>query len=147
MKHDFELLHHTADTKLRVSGLSQAELFRHAVQGMFTIMQPRATGCVMTDHGIVCAKLDSARPFAIAADTLQELLVAFLSHALFLSDVHDEAYFDAAIDSCDHHTIKGIFKGVAIQGFDRAEIKAVTFHELIVTQHDDHWIAEIVFDV
>jgi len=147
MKHDFELLPHTADIKLRVTGSSQAELFRHAVQGMFTIMQPRAQGCVLTEHRIVCAKLDSTRSFDIRADAVDELLVAFLSNALFYSDVHNEAYFDAAIDSIDEHSIRGVFKGVGIQGFDRPEIKAVTYHELSVTHNHDQWTAEIVFDV
>lgn len=81
------------------------------------------------------------------APDIDALLVDFLSEALYLSDVHNQAYFDVAIDQLTDTNIKAVIKGVAITGFDVVEIKAVTYHDLVIKHVDDVWQTDIVFDI
>ena len=62
-------------------------------------------------------------------------------------DINNEAYLDARIDQLTDTHIKATIFGVTITGFDVVEIKAVTYHDLKIEQHDGEWIAEIVFDI
>ena len=75
------------------------------------------------------------------------LLVDFLSDALYLSDVHNEAYPDVTIHELDNQNIHATLHGVKISGFEVVELKAVTHHDLRIIQKDGVWQADIVFDI
>ena len=74
-------------------------------------------------------------------------VVDFLSEALYLSDVHNEAYLDATIRYVDDNRIDAVLHGIKVRGFEVVEIKAVTYHDLRVEQIDGVWQADIVFDI
>lgn len=143
---DFEQIAHTADLQIRVYGATQNELFRHALQGMFQVIGPSTNDCVVKNDRLVCAKLDKKHEIEVTAQDLHSLLVNFLSEALYLSDVHNEAYLDCTIHSLTQTTIKATLAGVAVTRFN-LEIKAVTYHDLQIQQNDDQWQADIVFDI
>lgn len=145
---DFEQLSHTADIQLRVFGTTMAELFCHALVGMFQSIKPQASGCVVVDERLVCPVLPVKRTVALCAGDREQLLVDFLSEALYLSDVHNEAYLDAHIEELSQTHIRATLQGIPITGFAVVEIKAVTYHDLYVRQlPDSSWQAEIVFDI
>lgn len=145
---DFELVEHTADLQLHVYGDSLAQLFRHAVIGMFQSIEPQANGCYKKNERIHCPELPIKRQVRLQAADAELLLVDFLSHALYLSDVNDEAYFDADIESISSTSLQATLKGVQIVGMEVVEIKAVTYHDLQVKQRDDgSWFANVVFDI
>ncbi|MGE0206964.1 MAG: archease [Candidatus Babeliales bacterium] len=144
---DFEQLPHTADLKIRVYGSSLQELFKHALIGMFQSIGPQSSACVRKDDRLVCQELPVHHEVAIKASTKESLLVDFLSEALYLSDVHNEAYLDVAITDFNEHHIKATLYGIKIDRFDVVEIKAVTYHDLEIKHHDTQWQADIVFDI
>lgn len=145
---DFESVPHTADLKIRVYGNSMQELFKHALNGMFQCMKPIAPECHYTHtERIVCPELHIKRPIGVNSPDINSLLVDFLSYALYLSDVHNEAYLDVTIDSLTQTRVIAQVLGVAITGFEESEIKAVTYHDLDIVQKNGIWQTEIVFDI
>ena len=146
MRKDFELLPHTADLKLRVYGETLAELFTNAIVGMFQSIGPHAQGCVVRDERLICDYLSVNRTVDVSAQSVDLLLVEFLSEALYLSDVYNEAYLDTDVEYISQTQVKALLKGVPIEGFDQ-EIKAVTYHELLVKQTNGLWVADVLFDI
>ncbi|MCX5922321.1 MAG: archease [Candidatus Dependentiae bacterium] len=147
MVKDFESLSHTADIKIRVYGDTLEELFRHALIGMFQTVGPQAPDCVVRDGRLVCMQLPQHHSVEVESLDYESLLVDFLSHALYLSDVHNEAYLDVVIEQLTPTFIKASLHGVKITGFEVVEIKAVTYHDLEIKQINGAWQAIIVFDI
>jgi len=147
MMNDFEPIPHTADIKIRVYGRNLAQFFRNALIGMFQAVGPRATGCKKEKGRLICPSLPEKREIEVQSFDLESLLVDFLSEALYLSDVNDEAYLDADVHEVNEKYIKVTLHGVKIAGFEVVEVKAVTYHDLEIKQVNDIWQAEIVFDV
>lgn len=147
MVKDFEFIPHTADIKLRVYGVTLADLFRHALIGMFQSLNPQVENCSYNNERLVCKTLPVARDIGINSPDVNALLVDFLSYALYLSDVHNEAYLDADIKTISNTYVQAVIKGVAITGFSGMEIKAVTYHDLDIKQVDGIWQTDIVFDI
>lgn len=144
---DFEMLPHTADIKIRAYGATKKELFRNALIGMFNSVQPLTDTCHVENDRVVCDELPVAHDVVLKSGDEESLLVDFLSEALYLSDVYDEAYFDADIHELTANIVKATVRGVHITGFDVVEIKAVTYHELAIKKNDDGWQVDIVFDI
>ena len=144
---DFELIPHTADLQLRVYGHSLKQLFQHAVMGMFQSIGPKAPACKVVHDRLVCNQLPMHHDVACDAPDIESLLVTFLSQALYLSDIHNEAYLDALIHEVSDKSVRATLLGVSITGFEVVEIKAVTYHNLAVKQRDGQWQADIVFDI
>lgn len=147
MLENFELLPHTADIKIRVYGSTLADLFRNALIGMFQSIGPHANGCMVIKGRLVCSHLPRAHLIIIESNTIESLLVDFLSHALYLSDVHNEAYLDVVICSIDETHVEATVFGVSVTGFEGVEIKAVTYHDLAVKQVGGGYQVDIVFDI
>lgn len=144
---DFELIPHTADLQIRVYGATQAELFKHALIGMFQAIGPEAANCTYLNNRLVCKELNHHHNVTIQAYDIEQLLVDFLSQALYLSDVHNEAYLDVTIKDITPTRIKATLHGVTVTSFEVVEIKAVTYHNLAITQHNSVWQTDIVFDI
>lgn len=135
MEQPFEVLSHTADLRIRVYGASLAELFRHALLGMFQSASPTwGEGAVV--H----------RPIVVGATDRNALLVDFLSEALGLSDINNESYTDIEIQKFSDTELRGTLLGQPIKRFT-LEIKAVTHHRLEIQEKNGRWEAEIVFDI
>lgn len=144
---DFELIEHTADLKIRVYGSSLQKLFIHALQGMFQAIRPIAPSCSYLNDRLVCKELPKKHLIEVSSPDSEALLVDFLSEALYLSDCYNEAYLDAVIEKLTNTSIKAQVCGIEVEGFEVVEIKAVTYHDLIIKQVDNHWQVDIVFDI
>ena len=148
MKKDFQQLPHTADIAIRVYGDTLADLFRNALIGMFQVVRPIVPSCRVEGDRVVCNKLPVRREVAVDAHDVESLLVDFLSEALYLSDIHNEAYLDAQITVRDDKKhIEATLHGIGVDGFEAAELKAVTYHDLVVEQTAQGWQVVVVFDI
>lgn len=78
---------------------------------------------------------------------INSLLVDFLSEALTLSDINDEAYLDATIARFTDTLVEAELSGIKIKGLEEEEIKAVTHHGVDIKKVGDYWETTIVFDV
>jgi len=147
MVKDFEVLPHTADIKIRVYGKTLEQFFTNALIGMFQVIGPKIPGCAVKHERVMCDNLPEHHEVEIEAPDLGALLVDFLSEALYLSDVHNEAYLNAKIHAVSQTHIKATVYGVKVKGFEVVEIKAVTYHEVDVKKIDGLWQSNIVFDI
>lgn len=147
MVKDFELLPHTADIKIRAYGKTLKELFKNALIGMFQSIKPVSPGCSYQHERLICPDLPISHAVHIESIELATLLVDFLSEALYLSDVNNEAYLDVVIHELTDKTVAATLKGVKVSGFEVVEIKAVTYHDLVVKEANGEWRAEVVFDI
>lgn len=143
----FEQIPHTADIKVRVYGSTKKELFVNALYAMFTVVGPHAQGCRYEGQEIMCDELPEHHDVEIRAPDSDALLVTFLSQALSLSDIHNQAFFDADIHEFDDVHLKATIKGVHVTGFEVVELKAVTYHDLAIKEVNGLWQTDIVFDI
>jgi SHS2 domain-containing protein len=147
MSPDFELLSHTADIKIRAYGATKKALFCNALIGMFQAVGPRSPACAVENNRLVCTQLPKKHDVFVQSTDEQSLLVDFLSQALSLSDIYNEAYLAVDVQVLEDAYIQATVYGVAVTGFEVVEIKAVTYHDLIIAYKDGMWYAEIVFDI
>ncbi len=143
---DFEALPHTADLKIRVYGASLQQLFCNALLGMFQVIEPVAPDCVWQNERLVCKELPRHYEVEISSPDVIMLLVDFLSEALYLSDVHNEAYLKVDVHEFDEHHIQATLRGVSVKRFG-IEIKAVTYHDLEIKKTHNGYQVDIVFDI
>ena len=147
-KNRFIHLPHTADIKIRAFGKNLPDLFTNALYGMFCSIVPQIkTESYISYEHLTCDTLEEKRELDVASIDLSSLLVDFLSDAWYLSDVHNEAYFDMNVKEFSETHMKTILCGSKINGFDEGEIKAVTYHDLVIKEENGLWIAEIIFDI
>ncbi len=132
----FRPLEHTADTGIEVRGASVAELFAEAARGMFSLIYG-TTG-----------KASEKASVSLSADTLEDLLVDWLSELLYLSEARGVA-FSHFVVRLDDHVLQAEAEGVSSEEAELIgpPIKAVTYHQLQVSQDSDGWRASVIFDV
>ena len=147
IKKDFEQVPHTADIKIRVYGKTLEQFFCNALIGMFQVIGPKAKGCTVVNGRLVCSELPEKHTLVVTAPDRNALLVDFLSEALYLSDVHNEAYLAADVNQLSETEISATVYGIKVTGFEVVEIKAVTYHDLDIQQKDGVWVSDIVFDI
>jgi SHS2 domain-containing protein len=144
---DFEIESHTADLKIRAYGKTIQELFKNALVGMFQAIGPQSSDCRKKNGRLICTNLPAQRSLKVTAENENDLLINFLSEALYLSDVHNEAYLDATIKSLSENAIQATLHGISITRFE-IEIKAVTYHAVHIEKLEDGtWTTAIVFDI
>lgn len=131
----YTILKHTADLKIKIRGKTLAELFTNALSAMFLSVGPE----IKTER-------PTSRKIKINSPDKESLLVDFLNEALYLSDVHNEAYLKAIFHKFTKRELTGKIIGRAIAGFD-IEIKAVTHHGLKIKKVNNGWECTILFDI
>ena len=144
---DFEIVPHTADIKIRVYGFTLEEVFKNALKGMFASIKPRSQRIKYIGDNISISKYDIEHRVVVKSLDINLLLIDFLSECLYLSDVHNEAYFDVRFNVFSSDELECVIFGVKIMGFEVAEIKAVTYHDFVFEQIDDTWVVTLVFDI
>lgn len=132
----FEILPHTADVRVRACGVSPRELFRNALRGMGTVLQPDALE----------ERPDTHRAVSITAPDTTALLVDFLSEALALAHIHREVYVDAQFDELSARAVRAVVHGVGVSGFAE-DVKAVTYHAAEIVRTEHGYEITIVYDI
>lgn len=147
MTKEYELAEHTADLKLYAYGTTLEELFRNALKGMFSCIQPKGELIYYEHEKPLVKRFTVEHPIVIHSQGHEELLIDFLSESLYLSDTNNEAYFDARFTLFSQTELQGTIFGVPISGFGESEIKAVTYHDLTIEPVEGGWQATLVFDI
>ena len=137
----FEIIEHTADVGIRAKGESLPDCFAAAGRGMMHIV---------TD--LEAVNESRSYPLQIKTDDLERLLFGFLSDVLYLHHVETFLFSEFSLEleeGNNHFSLTGEGRG---EEFDpkkhewRQEVKAVTFHELLVETHP-HYNVEVLFDI
>ncbi|MBI1974838.1 MAG: archease [Parcubacteria group bacterium] len=135
----FEILGHTADLRLRVTGKTEEELFRNALRGMASIQSPQASKPISPKA--------KKREVKVQSPDVSALLIDFLNEVLYLSNVSKEVYVDVAFSKFSGIELEGELSGVPVEKFDK-DIKAATYHEAEVKQNEEGFYeATVIVDI
>jgi SHS2 domain-containing protein len=138
MPHRYEVLSHTADTGVLVRGATVTELFENAAFALFDLM-----------FGIADREGAERVEVEVAATTIEQLLVDWLSDLLFEAETRDLAFCRFEIEKIGDGRVKGRASGIPSAELELVgpPIKAVTYHGLAIEELPDGLSARVVFDV
>lgn len=130
----FEEIEHTADWSIRVYGRTLSELFVHAAQGMFSLLDPD-----LESEGT------QKRTIELSAIDRETLLVSWLEELLYLLESEGIAAVDYELQVNDKH-LQAVVLTRKILSMKK-DIKAVTYHELELQEEEGGIQTTLVFDV
>jgi SHS2 domain-containing protein len=134
----YTVLSHTADTGIEATADTFPELLRDLAAGMFGLMGSPEPGA--TDR-LVEVGVESASHEDLVVDVLSELLYHSEVEDLFLCWFEVRATGPSSV----HVTASGVANaGVELTG---APIKAVTYHDVAVSETEEGWYGRVYFDV
>jgi SHS2 domain-containing protein len=139
MKKNFEVLDHTADIGLIVYGEDLKTLFENAGEAFFHLI---------TDLKKVRRRVE--RRIHIGGESLDRLMVDWLSELLYLHDVENLLFKGFKVESVGEDGLRAIVRGEPFQEgvhVIKTEVKAVTYHQIEVRQKNGRWRAQIIFDL
>lgn len=141
MPRGYEPFEHTADAGAVVRGATLSRLFENAALALFDLMADRRT----------------VRPrrrvrVAASADSLEGLLVRFLTEILYLHETRGLLFSSCRVERVDRvrHRAGAVLRGEPINRTRhrlRREVKAATWHQLHLVRGRSAWRVRIVFDV
>lgn len=132
----YEFLEHPADLRMKVRGDDLAELFANAALGMMDY--------IYQDGRNECSVAKKIRVKAASGD-IKALMVDWLSQMLYFSDAgrfHACKFDFRKISDSEIEAEVGGYLDVA-----KEDIKAVTYHNLIIESNDSGWTATVLFDI
>ena len=135
----YELFEHTADLGLRVRAADLDALYAEAGRGFFSMIVENLDEVGTAES--VTLRVHGGDPAHLLVDWLHELLVAFETQSLVLSEFAVRVGDDGLHATC----------GGEVLDPDRHrllhEVKAITYHGLRVERVDDGWEAEVIVDI
>lgn len=132
----YEFIEHTADIGVRAFGKNPEEVFINAASGMFAIIAD--TRRIKPKEQIEIRQ---------EAQGYDELLRQWLQELLYQYSLSGIIFKEFVIQSLSQNAIGAIAWGEKAQGKTKAEIKAVTYHELEFRKTKYGYEAKVIFDV
>ena len=139
MTKNYKTFDHTADLGIEVYGEDQRELFINAGRALFDLI---------TDLDKVEVK--TALSFTIEAIDREDLMVSWLGELLYFHQAEGYLLTDFVLHDFGEQSLSATVQGETYESHRHEltrEIKAVTYHQLTVTQEKERWLARIVFDI
>lgn len=133
------LVEHTADTGIEVEAGSPEELFSGAASGMFSLV---------VDPVTVSATV--SRCVSLEAGDIEELMFKWLNELLFILDTERLLLSRFAVQKVDGLCVEATVEGEPIdlaRHVPLTEIKAATYHQMLVERRGAFWFARVIFDV
>ncbi len=139
--HQFEVVPHAADMRIRVWGKTLRDLFRNSLCAMGSYVKPDMLS-------VVNKQRRERIPFVIQAVDVNSLFIEFLSETLAQADIHNVLFTNALFKKFGENFLEGELLGVKVKGFDK-DIKAVSYHEIDIKRNQDTGMYEttLVFDI
>jgi len=134
----FREFEHTGDIGIELTAPTRGELFRRAVIALAALLVERAT----------VSEIERRR-ITVEAETDLDLMHDLLTELLALFTVDGFIWRDACVKEVDRSlrvTIRGEPFEPTHHPF-RGEIKAVTYHQLLVENSSKGWRSRVIFDI
>jgi SHS2 domain-containing protein len=134
----FEILEHTADVGLRLTGSSPEEIFEAAGEGLATLLGAWFPGAGK-EHRVESTAQDR-----------EALLAAWIDDLLYIHEAEDVVFggFDVEAPEETHLTARVLVDPRGERELEGVGIKAATYHRLRFEEQPDRaWVAEIYVDV
>jgi SHS2 domain-containing protein len=136
---DYSLLDHTADMGFEIEASDPAGLFKKAGKALIHIM-----------FGAIHSKGADTVKISLIGNDLPDLMVRWLTEILYLFEGEHLVTTDIIIDSLSSATIDATLTALPFDPLRYEilrEIKAVTYHQIAVTQKEGVWKARVIFDL
>lgn len=133
----FEILEHTADVGLRLTGDTREDVFEAAARGLADL-----EGSWFPGEG-------EERRVEVRAQDLPSLLVAWLDELLYLRDAEDAMFGGFAVEEVEDVRVRARVR-TAPRGdrtLEAAGVKAATYHGLRFERRNVGWAADVYLDV
>lgn len=138
MREPFEEIDHSGDVGVRARGRDRNELFANATRGLFSLMY----------RGVVEPVVE--RALEVTASGPEELLVDWLCEVIAESGTRGELYGDVIIRRMEERSVEGVLRGEAVDPGRhqlRFDVKAATYHNLVVEPDEKGFHARVIFDL
>lgn len=137
----YKLFDHTADIGCEISGRTRKELFANAAGTLFDLLLEKKNGS---------GKNPATQNIIMEGEDLSDLLVNFLREILYLFNGRQWV-----VTGCNVMELmpKHVIAQLSGEPYDpqnhkiKMEIKAVTYHGLLVKRTKAGWTARVIFDV
>jgi SHS2 domain-containing protein len=129
---------HSGDVGIEARGGNAAELLTHATQGLFSLLYRGRVEAV------------TERTVSVEADSLEDLLVDWLSEVIAIGGAHGEFYGSVEVRLAAEGQAEGVLRGEPVDARKhdpRFDVKAATYHELSITQEEGGLRARVIFDL
>ncbi len=135
----YETFDHTADMGIRVFGRTEEEVFANAAYALFDqLTDLRKVGDGATQE------------ISVEGADREDLLIRWLGELLFLSQSRGFLFKEFSILQLDSNCLRAIARGEIFNPSRhrfKTEIKAVTYHQVEVTQKNKGWEAKVILDI
>jgi SHS2 domain-containing protein len=139
VKQPFEILEHPSDLGIEAHGNSIQEVFRNAAQGLISVIAE-------------ASQIESRQERMVMLDAFdrENLLVRWLTEILYLYDAEKFLTADVRFELLTDTLLQASLLG---EPFDaskhelKLDVKAITYHQLKVENHDGDWIARVFVDI
>jgi SHS2 domain-containing protein len=135
----YTLLDHTADLGIMIRGNDLIDLFKNAGKALICLMLKSKAFKKSTSINISISGID-----------LEDLMVRWLGEILYLFEGENLVITDIDIHPISGLTLNATLKTTPFNPESHTilrEIKAVTYHQIEVAQHNSQWVARVIFDL
>jgi len=135
----YEVFDHTADLGLRIRAATLEVLFAEAAEALFSLIV----------GGVGAIESRETVQFEVAGEELDFLLFDWLNELLFTFESRHLLLKDFQVRISEGRLVAQ----ATGEPFDRQrhpmehEVKAITYHGLLVEQQSDGWLAEVILDI
>ncbi len=136
---DYEMVDHTADLGVILSGESLAALF---AAGAAVLAE------LIVDPDEVAER--EVREVSLEAASPEDLMVRWLNELLYLLEVEEFLWRTAEVETEDGTHLTARLRGERFspeKHAPRGGLKAATYHQLRISREGEAWSARIIFDV
>jgi SHS2 domain-containing protein len=136
---NYRVIDHTADFGLHITGSDPADLFVNAAKALFDVLIEGRTLRAVDEMTL-----------NVSGEDWPDLLVNWLRELLYLWAVKENILSAVRIDRISERQLSA---RLTCDRLDperhrvKSEIKAVTYHQIQVTQGPDRWEGRVIFDV
>ncbi|MBI5020067.1 MAG: archease [Ignavibacteriales bacterium] len=139
MKRGYSIIEHPADLGIEANGNSLADAFIQAALGLMSvIVDPDSVESIISKN------------IHITADDKEQLLVKWLSEILYLYDGKKFISKEFQILLFDDVELNGIAIGEPFSASKhkmRVDVKAITYHQLVVEKNDERGKVRVFLDI
>jgi len=129
---------HSGDIGIEAWGQDNARVLENATRGLLSLMV----------RGEVEGKVE--RKLEVSSASPEDLLVDWLSEVIASASMHGEVYGDVEVERATAHAASGLLRGepVAPERHElRFEVKAATYHGLLLEESGSGFHARVIFDL
>ena len=128
---EFELVPRGSDVQLKIRGATLQELFRNAVKGVASYLNP----------GVSPVRAKETYPVKVEAVDINSLLVEFLSEIISRSDIESVLFTDAKMENFGENFLEGELSGSEQDVMERM-VQGVSYQDVDIKKNPESGMYE-----